>query len=352
VSVTSVQVIDPRHSPAWDEFVAQQEEGTVFHGAAWARVLLETYNYQPRYYVLADASGGILAGVPLMLVKSMLTGRRLVGLPFSDLCPPLVRDGCDASPLLEAIQRDAQGDRLSYVEMRGPSPLPLLQRGFQEASCFTRHVIALDKSLEELEAGFHSSARRGMKKAVREGVSVHSATSPEALRRFYRLYVTTRRKHGVVPAPYRFFEKIQVHLLAAGSGCLLLAEWQDRLIAADLLLWDGRRLFYKFNVSDPQFLEQRPNNLLMWEAIRLGRELGCSAFDLGRSEADNEGLHRFKSLWASEASPLPYYYYPTVKGFATEDGKGIKRLLMAAAVRFTPRPLLPPAGALLYRHLG
>jgi len=43
-------------------------------------------------------------------------------------------------------------------------------------------------------------------------------------------------KHGVVPAPYRFFEKIQVHLLAAGSGCLLLAEWQDRLIAADLLL--------------------------------------------------------------------------------------------------------------------
>jgi len=56
-------------------------------------------------------------------------------------------------------------------------------------------------------------------------------------------------KHGVVPAPYRFFEKIQVHLLAAGSGCLLLAEWQDRLVAADLLLWDGRRLFYKFNVS-------------------------------------------------------------------------------------------------------
>ena len=348
----SVQVIDPRHNPAWDEFVAQQAEGSVFHGAAWARVLVETYNYQPRYYVLADASGDILAAVPLLLVSSRLTGRRLVGLPFSDLCPPLVRDGCDASALLEAIRGDAQGDRLSYVEMRGSSPLPLGQWGFQEASCFTRHVIALDKSLERLEAEFHSSARRGMKKAVREGVSVHSATSPEDLRRFYRLYVTTRRKHGVVPAPFRFFEKIQTHLLAAGSGCLLMAEWQDRLVAADLLLWDGRRLFYKFNVSDPQFLEQRPNNLLMWEAIRLGRELGCSAFDLGRSEADNEGLHRFKSLWASEASPLPYYYYPAVKGFATEDGKGIKRLLMAAAVRFTPPPLLAPAGALLYRHLG
>jgi len=350
--VPSVQVIDPRVSPVWDEFVAQQAEGSVFHSTAWARVLLETYHYQPRYYVLTDASGDILAGVPLLLVNSRLTGRRLVGLPFSDMCPPLVRDGCDPSPLVEAILQDAESDHLSYVEMRGSSPLLLHNGGFQEASCFTRHVIPLDKSLEELEVGFHSSARRGMKKAVREGVSVHSATGPEDMRRFYRLYVTTRRKHGVVPAPYRFFEKIQAHLLAAGSGCLLLAERQDRLIAADLLLWHGKRLFYKFNVSDPQFLEQRPNNLLMWEAIRLGKELGCSTFDLGRSEADNEGLHRFKSLWASEASPLPYYYYPTVRGFATEDGRGIKRLLMAAAVRFLPRPLLPRAGALLYRHLG
>lgn len=350
--MASVQVIDPRLSPAWDEFVAQQAAGSVFHRTAWARVLLETYRYEPRYYVLADASGDILAGVPLLLVNSRLTGRRLVGLPFSDMCPPLARDGCDLSPLLESIRGDAQGDHLSYVEMRGPSPLPLLQWGFQEASCFTRHVIPLDKSLQELEAAFHSSARRGMKKAMREGVRVHSTTSPEDMRRFYGLYVTTRRKHGVVPAPYRFFEKIQAHLLAAGSGCLLLAEWQDRLIAADLLLWDGRHLFYKFNVSDPQFLEQRPNNLLMWEAIRLGRELGCSAFDLGRSEADNEGLHRFKSLWASETSPLPYYYYPTVKGFATADGTGLKRTLMSIAVRVIPRPLLPRAGALLYRHLG
>lgn len=352
MNVPSVQVIDPRLSPAWDEFVAQQPEGSVFHSAAWARVLLETYHYQPRYYVLTDASGDILAGVPLLLVRSRLTGRRLVGLPFSDLCPPLVRNGYDASPLLESIRKDAQGDHLSYVEMRGSSPLPLHQWDFQETSCFTRHVIPLDKPLEELEAAFHSSARRGMKKALREGVTVHSVTSLEEMRRFYRLYVTTRRKHGVVPAPYRFFEKIQAHLLAAGSGCLLLAEWQGRLIAADLLLWDARRLTYKFNVSDPQFLEQRPNNLLMWEAVRLGRELGCASFDLGRSEADNEGLHRFKSLWASEASPLPYYYYPTVRGFATEDGTSIKRTLMSIAVRLTPRPLLPRAGALLYRHLG
>ena len=69
----SVQVIDPRLSPAWDEFVAQQAEGSIFHSTAWARVLLETYRYQPRYYVLTEASGGMLAGVPLLLVSSRLT---------------------------------------------------------------------------------------------------------------------------------------------------------------------------------------------------------------------------------------------------------------------------------------
>ncbi len=350
--MASVQVIDPRTSPAWGEFVGHHPEATVFHTTAWASVLLETYGYQPRYCVLAGASGDIMAGVPLLLVDSRLTGRRLVGLPFSDFCPPLALPGCDPSPLVESIRREASNGGLSYVEVRGPSSLPLEQWGFQHTSLFQRHIVPLDTPLNELQSKIHSSARRGAKKAEREGVRVRRAASCAEMRRFYDLYVATRRKHGLVPAPYRFFQSIQAHFLATDQGCLLLAELAGRLIAADLLLWHGRSLLYKANVSDHRFLEQRPNNVLMWEAIKLGKDLGCSVFDLGRSEADNEGLRRFKSLWASRAEPLPYFYYPRAKGFATEDGSSMKRRLLAAAVRVTPSVLLPRAGALLYGHLG
>ena len=39
-------------------------EGSVFHSTAWAAVLCETYGYQPRYYVLTDASGDIPPAFP------------------------------------------------------------------------------------------------------------------------------------------------------------------------------------------------------------------------------------------------------------------------------------------------
>ena len=41
----------------------------------------------------------LLAGLPVAQVASRLTGRRLVAVPFSDSCPPLVRDPA-AAPVL------------------------------------------------------------------------------------------------------------------------------------------------------------------------------------------------------------------------------------------------------------
>ena len=72
-----------------------------------------------------------------MLVSSRLTGRRLVGLPFSDLCPPLV-PGLRPLALLGASSATPQAGHLSYVEIRGPSPLPLEEHGFKRAPCFLR----------------------------------------------------------------------------------------------------------------------------------------------------------------------------------------------------------------------
>src|SRR5262250_1953515 len=45
-------VIDPTTDARWDAFVRAHPASTVFHTAAWARVLIATYGYEPRYHVL------------------------------------------------------------------------------------------------------------------------------------------------------------------------------------------------------------------------------------------------------------------------------------------------------------
>ena len=81
-------VIDPTSDDRWDPFVRSHPDGSIFHGSAWARVLMASYRYRPRYQVLEDSEQRIVAALPLMLVSSRLTGRRLETMLSSPSCLP------------------------------------------------------------------------------------------------------------------------------------------------------------------------------------------------------------------------------------------------------------------------
>jgi CelD/BcsL family acetyltransferase involved in cellulose biosynthesis len=344
-----VRVLDPRCCPAWDEFVARQPEATVFHSGPWAQALTTAYGFQPRYYVLETGSGEMVAALPLMLVRSLLTGHRLVGLPFSDLCPPLAAGPAALAPLAAAVAEDVRRQGVGHVELRGGHPHWLGPLGFATAGHpFVRHVLELPATAGELERLVHPSARRGVRKALRLGVRVRRAGA-EALPLFYRIYQETRQRQHLAPAPYRFFAAIGQHLLERGLGCLLLAEVEGQAVACNLLLWWRDWMVYKANVSLPQWLEARPNNLLLWHSLGLAQEMGLRRLDLGRSDAAQAGLRRFKSLWGAVEAPLPYFYYPAPAAAGRRRALGgALRLLARASPRWGSRAL----GSLLYRHLA
>ena len=350
MSVARVSVIDPRHSAAWAWFARECPGATVFHSPQWAQALASAYGFQPRYYVLQTASGEVVAALPLMLVRSRLTGDRLVGLPFSDLCPPLAADAGPVAMLAAAARDEAWRLGLRYVEVRGGDPCWLEPSGFTAVNgLFVRHVLELPRDRRQLEALVHDSARRGVRKAQRLGVRVRRA-GPEAMSVFYRIYRVTRARQHLVPAPYRFFQAVGEHLLDKGLGTLLLAEVEGEAVACNLLLWWGETMTYKYNVSLPDRLDARPNNLLMWATLELALEMGMGRLDMGRSDAAHEGLRRFKSLWGAVEAPLPYLYYPA--DALARDGRSSLGRVLRTAVRTCPQWGARALGALLYRHLG
>jgi CelD/BcsL family acetyltransferase involved in cellulose biosynthesis len=340
-----IETIDPRTTPEWDDFVAAHAEATVFHTSAWCRVLTDTYRYKPMYVASREESGAITGGVPLMVVDSLLTSRRLVGLPFSDVCGPLLPEN-GGGRLLDTALAEVARTRSTSVEVRGRSGE---MRGYSNGTDFYQHIIDLDG---DLESKVHNSARRAIRKAEKEGVTVRVSSTLEDTRRFYDLMVHTRRKHGLLPQPWRFFKNIHKHLIAPGHGYLLLADYQGQTIAGDLLLRFRDQLTYKFNASDPQFLEVRPNNLLLWQAMHLGAEAGQRTLDLGRCELDNEGLRRFKLLWGAREQRVGYYHYPeTIAGSALLSAKPT-RAALSFFVKHAPDFALEGAGAALYGNFG
>lgn len=107
-----------------------------------------------------------------------------------------------------------------------------------------------------------------------------------------------KSKYRLLAQPLAFFESLHASFAAEGRLTVLLAEVEGTPVAGILFLEWGDTLYYKFNASFDRQL--RPNDLLVWEGIRLGRERGLARLDFGLSDAQQPGLVRYKSKFATE----------------------------------------------------
>src|SRR3954465_16064632 len=101
----TISAIDPLRDARWSTFVLQHPAATVFHTPEWLCALKKTYGFTPVAVVSTDSDGTIDNGIPFCEVSSWATGRRLVSLPFSDHCEPLIRDDAALECIL-AFARD------------------------------------------------------------------------------------------------------------------------------------------------------------------------------------------------------------------------------------------------------
>src|SRR5262245_51596549 len=93
--------IDPLRDRRWMPLVERHPKATVFHTHQWLEALWRSYQYEPVAFTDA-APGEPLANALLFCrVRSWITGRRLVSLPFSDHCEPLVDDPASLTAMME-----------------------------------------------------------------------------------------------------------------------------------------------------------------------------------------------------------------------------------------------------------
>jgi CelD/BcsL family acetyltransferase involved in cellulose biosynthesis len=306
---TQVERIDPFAGDRWDSLVTPRADHSIFHRSAWARVLAETYGHRP-FYLSIVAAGAGEALVPLMEVNSPVTGRRGVSLPFADFAGPLWSAPHQASEAYEAMLELAKERKWKRLEIRGDASPPPGVRSFRS---YHAHELDLSQGIEAIEKKLHSSARRSIQKSERSGLELAVRRDPAAVREFYHLHSHTRRRHGLPPQPFGFFEAIGRHVIEPGLGDIVLAHRGGTPVAGAVFFHSGGRAIYKFGASDTAFWELRPNHLVMWAAIRHLAANGCRSLHFGRTSAGDDGLNRFKQSWSAACSSLDYFRHDPVR---------------------------------------
>ncbi|HEX4305092.1 MAG TPA: GNAT family N-acetyltransferase [Solirubrobacterales bacterium] len=344
-----VERIDPIADPAWAAFLAGCDAAEIYHSPQWLELIRAQYGYEFTAHVVRGGDGTIEAGLPVARVESFITGKRLVAVPFSDTCPPLV--GRDADPDAGA----ALGAALAAAAERDGLPLsvhgPL--EGVPEdclAPQYVRHELALDTDIEKLEAAYSKKrAVREFRKGKKAGLTFEVGRDRRALDEFYALHLLTRRKLGVPIQPKRFIRRFE-HLFEEGHGFVgLIRDGDTALAAAVFLIYNGT-ITYKYGASDPAALEKRPNHLMQAEAIAWGCLHGLKRYDFGRTDVGAEGLRSFKDAWGATEVPLPYTYLGQAPPI--EEGPGAKEQLTEKVIQRSPAFVARVAGELLYRHYG
>jgi hypothetical protein len=339
-------VIDPLINPQWDRWVQSHKEASIFHTSRWAKVLAKTYGHTP-FYLRFCEYGETAALVPLMEVRSFLTGRRGVSIPFSDSCAPLLHHGDAADKVLEELSALARRRKWKYLEMRGPLGWQASRPPSVE---FLGHALGLNGGPEALFAGIASSGRRAIRKAERSGVTTQIGTSHDAMVSFYELHVQTRKRHGVPPQPWSFFLNIREEILRNGAGFIVLGFKDSRPVAGAVFFHFAQKAVYKFGASIDDHPEIRANNLVMWEAIKYLSETGFQELDFGRTSCANEGLRRFKLGWGAQERRLSYFKLEPTAGQwmgGADSATGFHNTFF----RQLPLAVNRIAGTLIYPHL-
>ena len=337
----------------WDDFVEGSQDGTIYHQTAWLNVIARCYGFRPYFITLTDANGQITGGLPLFLVSSRLTGRRLVSVPYTNAVGPVCRPGIDASPLLDAAVELARQESCRYVEVRDqPGRESLSYPAFERSDYFGTFLLELDPNVDKIRAQFDKRVRRGIAKAKKGEIQVRFGKDLKAIRAFYQLNLLTRRKHGVPPQPLKFFEMLWRELRHLGEIEVLLADSHEQTVAGLILLTYRDTVIYAYGASDQRFLRSAPNHALFDAAIRWSSEHGYSKFDFGRTSPDNEGLMEFKRQWGARCITLPYHYWPGRDGFVSESENGLKYRCFTALWRRLPLAATSILGPAIYRNLA
>lgn len=342
-----VEVINPITYEDWNNLVEHIGGSQIFHSYNWARVLRDTYTYQPYYFCVIE-EGRLRALLPLMEITNLAGRKRAVSLPFSDFCSPLIDRGIDPDAFLEAVF--AYGREKEWTEVR-LRDLDFLSEKAEINTSYFDHVISLNQDLPELFKSIRSNYRSKIKKARKNGLSVDCQNSLEAIEQYYTLHCITRQRHGIPPQPFLLFKKIYEHILFPGLGTVILACKDGVPVSGAVYFHFGGKALYKYGASDPDTFGLNANYLIQWKGMEWALENGCTELSLGRTHRSNEGLLQFKDGWGGERRLSNYYTYDVensafIQGPKKESPQGY------ALLRNMPIPLLRAMGNVLYPHMG
>jgi CelD/BcsL family acetyltransferase involved in cellulose biosynthesis len=190
--------------------------------------------------------------------------------------------------------------------------------------------VDLRPSEHEVFAGMTSACRRCIRKAEKVGLRIEEARDLEFAEEYYAQLKDVFAKQSLVP-PYTKARVVELIRNLEPTGRLLLLRARDkegRCIATGIFPAMNGTMYFWGGASWREHQILRPNEYLMWHAMRFWKERGVASCDLG-------GGAEYKLKYGPREIPVPFFRvsrYRVLSGARQMAKKGV-RLRLAALGR-------------------
>ena len=158
-------------------------------------------------------------------------------------------------------------------------------------------MLDLTRGSSELFKHFAQTRRTDIRNAIKRGLEVVIASTPDEFKTYYEMYADWCRRKNTAPFSFEVVEEA----LRLPNRRLFLARYEGKTIAATIIrLYPGAMIEYAANSSLPEYLKLRPNDLLQWRVVEWACEEGYKRYSLG-------GAHLFVQRMGGDIVPVYRY---------------------------------------------
>ncbi len=305
----------------WDQSVRDFPLAHPLNAYGWGQVRTID-GWDPFYFVAKE--GEVVKGMIMVLVKKIPgTGHSIMYAPKGPICDP--DDRQTLKFLFQRIQEEGKMVRAIFLRIDpnisedryDKTNDPFKDEGFIHLdhrwsfwnSPRDVYRINLDSAAteEELFLSIDRDARRCVRKAFKEGVTIRPAKSLDELREFYQIFREFSVGKGFMCRQYYYQKALWDNYITKGNGRLFLAIYQGKIIGGLICVLFGKGCLAMHMGTPHKYSKLQTYYAYVWESIRWAKEQGCSWYSF-RGVGTTPSQERFKRKFGPKVVPLVGYY--------------------------------------------
>ncbi len=304
--------LDRESTNQWDLLIENYQTKRPFHNLSWLEYIENTQGGKKRLFRIKDKEDtvGYFCGVEIEKGPFKIFGSPLQGWNTPEM-GPVINGNVDQASVIGAVYDYFKKNNFSVLEFSNGFLDNQVMRGhnFGFYKRYTSVLYLSSQNNDELWDNLSSNCRTRIRKARKNNLTVE-VVDKNTLAFIDEYYIQLKKVFGRrnLAVPYKK-ERVNNLFNSLKEKDMLLAlrvkNSENKPVANGIFICDKRYMFLFGMASKSEYLNLSPNELLLWESIRIAKEKGIEMYDLGG--LGTGGLGRFKNKFNGAKKEITHW---------------------------------------------